>query len=505
MLSRIEIKNFAIIKSLALDWSQGMTVITGETGAGKSIVIDALGLALGERADLSVIYSNENQAEVTASFDLTVDSAALNWLKENDLNDEHDCILRRTINESRSKCFINGVSVTLSQLKSLGDLLVDIHGQHEHQTLLKSKEQLNLLDRYACHDDLVKDVKSAASQISKIAHRKRELEAQKANREAMFDLLTYQVDELEKANPQTEILQNLEAEHKKAATTQTRLEIVQQCLESFDTDNHLSIRSQLSKVLAMTERLQAMDNNLNNLFEILAQADALLDEAHNELEQYNQQLNIEPQELQDLDDQLALFHDLSRKHHVTLEQLPDHFAQLKNQLAQLNDDETELNNIELAYQSAVKDYQGKAQILSESRQQTARQLEKLITDKIQTLAMEGGNVSFALQKNLDGFSSNGLETVEILVSANPGQPMQPLNKVASGGELSRISLAIAVITAEQQLVPALIFDEVDVGIGGATAETVGRLLNQLAKQRQVICVTHQPQVASCGDQHLLAS
>jgi len=506
MLSRIEIRNFAIIQSLDLDWSDGMTVITGETGAGKSIVIDALGLTLGERAEQSVIYPNAKQAEVTAIFDLADDSAATSWLQEQELDEENECILRRVvIREGRTKCFINGRSVTQSQLKSLGSLLVDIHGQHAHQTLLKTKEQLNLLDRYANHNDLLVAVRDSAKQIKKIEKRQTELEDEKQARDAKRDLLSYQVEELIQANPQQSVLDTLEAEHKQAATSQDRLLLAENCLQWLSDDEHNAAMSALAKAIEQLSALSALDNTVNDIHDTLLQSESLLQEAKRDLAHYRDNLDCDPETLQQLDEQLATFHDLARKHHVSLKQLPQHFQALQHELEQLDADESELQQIQADYQKAVADYQKKANKLTLSRQKTAKDLQKLITEKIQGLAMEGGQFEIALSKIDNQFMPSGAETVEFLVSANPGQPLQPLNKVASGGELSRISLAIAVTTAEQQLVPAIIFDEVDVGIGGGTAETVGKLLNQLAKQRQVICVTHQPQVASCGDQHLVAS
>lgn len=506
MLSRIEIRNFAIIQALDLDWSTGMTVITGETGAGKSIVIDALGLTLGERAEQSAIYPNAKQAEVTAIFELDTKAAASSWLKAQELDEEGECILRRVVvKEGRAKCFINGRSVTQSQLKALGSLLVDIHGQHAHQTLLKNKEQLNLLDRYAGHQTLLTAVKDSSDKIKKINKRKQELVEAKQARDAKHELLSYQVEELTNANPEQSVLDSLEQEHKKAATSQDRLMLAQSGLQWLSDDENNSVLNCLTKTIEQLSELKQLDPSLGNIYEALIQSESLLQEARVDLAQYRDSLDCDPEKLQQLDDQLATFHDLARKHHVELNQLPQHFVSLQQELDQLHADENELQVIEQAYQDAVAGYQKHAKKLTQSRAKTGKQLQQLISKKIQGLAMEGGKFEISLNPTENLYTSSGGEQVEFLVSANPGQPLQPLSKVASGGELSRISLAIAVITAQQQLVPSIIFDEVDVGIGGGTAETVGNLLNQLAKQRQVICVTHQPQVASCGDQHLVAS
>lgn len=517
MLLSIDIRNFAIIKSLQLDWQAGMTVITGETGAGKSIVIDALGLTLGDRADPSFITAGAKQAEISAIFEICPDSAAHRWLEENALNDNEECdeqdsdgrsecILRRVIvKQGRSKCYINGRNATQSQLKQLAGFLVDIHGQHAHQSLLKNKEQLSLVDRFANHADLIDNVKLAFQQLKAIENRKTDLQQQKQARDAKRELLTYQVEELLTANPEQSVLDNLEKEHNQAATSQDRLIHTDNALRSLSGDESNAAIVSLNLTISHLTKLASLDTGLNNLLETLSDAESLLQDASEELNSYHQQLNNDPQKLEELDHQLSQFHDLARKHHVSLPELPAHSACLQQELQQLNADDSELEQIQQEYDLSVKAYMQQAKLLTASRLKTAKQLEDLVTSKIQPLAMEGGQFSIQIHDKGEHFSLNGLEDIEFMVSANPGQPLQPLNKVASGGELSRISLAISVITSEQQLVPCIIFDEVDVGIGGATAETVGLLLKQLAKGRQVLCVTHQPQVAACGNQHLVAS
>ena len=510
MLLSIDIRDFAIIKSLQLDWNAGMSVITGETGAGKSIVIDALGLVLGNRAEQTVIGKDSNKAEVSAVFSIASNSSAYDWLKENDLLDEQndqlaECILRRVIvREGRSKCYINGRNVTQSQLKTLGSCLVDIHGQHAHQSLLKSKEQLDLLDRFANHADLVDNVRLAFQQLSAIKEKQNQLLADKQNRDAKRELLTYQVDELTNANLEKSRLDSLEEEHKKAATSHDRLQIVEQAIFDLSEDESSACIDQLRKSISQVSKLLNYDPSLHGISETLTDAENLISDASYELSQYRESLNCDPQILEQLDQELALLHDLARKHQVTLQQLPDHFLKLKAELDSIQSDDQALERIQKDYLNAEKTYLCQAKLLTTSRIKTAKKLEKLVTEKVQTLAMEGGEFSIQIN-NTDKLSLKGMEEVEYLVSANPGQPLQALSKVASGGELSRISLAISAITSEHQLVPCIIFDEVDVGIGGATAEYVGELLKSLASSRQVLCVTHQPQVASCGDNHLVAS
>ena len=512
MLLSIDIRNFAIIQSLQLDWRSGMSVITGETGAGKSIVIDALGLTLGERTEQSVITPGAKQTEINALFEIQARSAAYHWLEENDLLDEEqnsnhsDCILRRVIiREGRSKCYINGRSVTQSQLKQLGSLLVDIHGQHAHQSLLKTKEQLNLLDRYANHADLIDNVKLAYQQLKVIENRKTKLQQEKLSRDAKRELLAYQVEELVSANPEQDILDSLEKEHKQAATSQDRLLLSEQALADLSANESSSSIALLNASISKLRELLSLDQNLASIVVTLVDAETLLQDASSELSDYKEQLNSDPEQLENLDQQLSQFHDLARKHHVSLQELPEHFMKLQNELSKIQADDSELDQIQKEYEQSIKLYLKQASLLTVSRHKIAKQLAQLVSEKIQPLAMEGGEFSIRIRDKVDQYSANGMEEIEFMVSANPGQPLQPLNKVASGGELSRISLAISVITSEQQLVPCIIFDEVDVGIGGATAETVGVLLKELAKQKQVLCVTHQAQVASCGDQHLIAS
>ncbi|MGB0495142.1 MAG: DNA repair protein RecN [Kangiellaceae bacterium] len=526
MLLSIDIRNFAIIQSLQLDWHSGMSVITGETGAGKSIVIDALGLTLGDKAEQSAITAGAKQTEISSLFEVDHTSEAFHWLKNNDLLDDEildiisdastqeqlkpqlntECILRRVIvRDGRSKCYINGRNATQSQLKQLGSYLVDIHGQHAHQSLLKNKEQLNLVDRYANHPKLLDNVKSAFQQLKNIEKSKISLQEEKLSRDSKRELLSYQVEELMEANPEQNVLNNLEAEHKRAATSQDRLLLAQEVLSDLSESETASSLAKLSLSISRLNSLISLDKNVNGIQEILTDAESLIQEAQLELTNYRDNLECDPKSLEQLDQQLTKFHDLARKHHVSLQDLPSYFIKLQNELNQLHADDSELAQVEEEYEKSLNQYVTCAKLLTNSRKKTLLELSKQITDKIQTLAMDGGQFSIEITTDESVYHSNGMDQIEFVVSANPGQPLQALSKVASGGELSRISLAISVITSEQQLIPCIIFDEVDVGIGGATAETVGVLLKQLAKDKQVLCVTHQPQVASCGHQHLIAS
>jgi len=504
MLTRLEIRNFAIIDKLEVDWQDRMTVITGETGAGKSIAIDALSLALGERVDSSQIAQGADQAEVVADFELDADSAAMQWLEDNDLDEEGACILRRVINRSgRARCFINGRSVPLSSLKQLGERLVDIHGQHAQQSLLRKREQMALLDRYGQHQALLNKVAAAARHLKAIEQKRTELKQAAQERRARIELLTYQVEELEQANLSPQLVNELEQRHREAATSGERAVLAQQMLSALENDEGSGILDRLSHLHASQEHLQQLDPGAERFNESLLQAQEILHDYLNDLRHYLDHIEHDPAILAELDAQLATLHDLARKHQVTLAQLPEKYTELQQELADLNASEEATDKIDQDYANAQQAYTEAAAALSTARLKTAKQLGEKVTALMQDLAMQGGQFSIVVQSNAQ-VSEHGSDDIQYLVSANPGQPLQPLAKVASGGELSRISLAIAVVTAEQQLVPSIIFDEVDVGIGGGTAEVVGRLLQQLARQRQVICVTHQPQVAACGHHHFSA-
>lgn len=505
MLSSIQIKNFALIESLALDFHSGMTVITGETGAGKSIVIDALGLALGERADTSVVRFGTDKADVTASFHIADDSPALNWLKAQELDEGHECILRRVVaKEGRSKCFINGSAVTLNMLRELGDLLVDIHGQHAHQSLLKPHYQLQLLDELLENIEPLHQVSNTAKEYRKVCRQLDELLTDSTQRRERAELLAYQLNELEALSLTPESIETLENDHARASSLQELTESTQRALVDLFDDESAAYQ-QLAHYQQVFQALARKDTQLQSVSDLLATAAANLEEVKAELRHYTDSLDIDPEQLKELDERLSTLFDLARKHHVDMQQLPEVEQSIRTELEQLTGAETDTEALEQKKQTLATQYQEQAAKLTKLRQATAKKLAKDVTEQMQSLGMEGGGFDIQLQPSKDPFSSSGAEQAQFIVSANPGQPMQELNKVASGGELSRISLAIQVITAQKRVTPCLIFDEVDVGIGGQTADIIGRMLSNIAKHAQVICVTHQPQVAARGDHHLQAA
>lgn len=501
MLVSLEIRNYAIVSDLTIDWNKGMTSITGETGAGKSIAIDALSLCLGERAEASSIRPGEEKAEVAAYFDVSDLASAQQYLKEHVLeSDNQECILRRVIlKNGRSKNYINGVSVTAGQLKELGQHLIAIHGQHAHQLLLKSDHQLELLDAYAGHIDLLKDVKNQYQQVQKITKEITSLQDAQAQLAAQKQLLEYQVAELDEFALGQGEFEEIEAEHHKLSHSQSLLEGCQRELQTLYESDEFTVLGMLQHSTNQVFELASIDPALEAIAQTLQEASVQIEEASREIRRYSNNLEQDPERLNELDQRLAKALDLARKHQVRPEALHELHQQLSESLNGLTANSERLDVLQVELERAKATYFDKADKLSASREQSAVALNELITKSMATLSMADGKFAIALGKKVNNKpTALGMDEIEFLVCTNPGQPMQPLSKVASGGELSRISLAIQVIIAQRVTTPTLIFDEVDVGISGPTAAAVGKLLRKLGNSTQVICVTHLPQVASCG-------
>lgn len=502
MLRNIHIRHLAVVDELNLDLQPAMTVLTGETGAGKSILIDALSLALGDRADSGVIRAGQARAEISADFDLSGLIHISDWLGKQELDDDGQCLIRRTINrDGPSRGYINGRPVPMQSLRELGEMLVDIHGQHAHQSLLRRDAQRQALDACAGHQKLLDNVAGYYQQWRTLREQLDQLTASRAQREDRLELLRYQVQELQELALNDDELTALEEEHDRLANLNQLRAGSQQVLQLLIENEDSALADALERAAGELERLQGFDARLGNIMQTVRDAAIQTSEAGHELRDYLEGLSLDPERLQEIDQRLGLIHDLSRKHQLSAQELPALQQQLEDELATLEDADValdatarELAVIETAYRQA-------ADKLRISRRRAAKKLAKAVSDNMHRLGMKGGRFEIALEAQ-ENYSANGLERVEFLVSANPGQPPQPLAKVASGGELARISLAIQVITVGTGSIPTLIFDEVDVGIGGGIAEIVGRLLRDLGHERQVLCVTHQPQVASLAHQHL---
>lgn len=504
MLCHLHISNFAIVRALEIDWAPGMSTITGETGAGKSIAIDALSLCLGERADASVVRPGADKADVVATFDISKLTAAKDWLQQQDLLMGNECIVRRVVSaEGRSRGYINGVQVPAQQLKLLGQYLLAIHGQHAHQLLQKADYQRQLLDAFTAQPELLQQTKQSYRYWQQLQQEHTELQQSQQQRDAQRQLLEYQVAELDQFAPQAEEFSQLETEHSRLSHGNTLLSQSQQCLQQLYDGDEQTIYRALSQVSQQVEQLVQLDPTLADVQQMLNDALMQTEEASRELRRYADKIELDPERLQWIDERLGLWLNLSRKHQVSHEGLPALHEQLSQQLAELTHCDSRLNELELGIAQAEKIYQAAATSLTAARTQAAAELGALISANMHELSMANARFAINIQsQSLAQASANGLDQVSFDVSTNPGQPLQALSKVASGGELSRISLAIQVILADKITTPTLIFDEVDVGISGPVAAGVGRLLRQLGRSTQIICVTHLPQVASQGHHQL---
>ncbi len=503
MLTHILVQDLAIVSRLELDLTGGLSALTGETGAGKSILIDALGIALGDKADASVIRTGCGRAEVSATFDLSGAPAARDWLTEQALDDEGDCILRRLIvREGRSRAFVNGRPASNAQLKDLGDLLVDIHGQHAHQSLLRANDQRALLDAYGGHGELAVSAATAFREYRASDRRLAELVTAGSERAARLDLLRFQVDELGALDLTAAELETLDQEQRRLSNLGRLQSGVAQVLAAL-SESEPAIEDQLRTAASEIADLAGIDAGLAEARELIEVAAIHVREAALSLRHYLDGLDLDPAALDAVETRLAQIHDLARKYRVFPQVLPDLLAERQAELAGLESADQALDTLRADRDRAWSAFLQKAGQLTKARTVSAARLGDTVTRAMQELGMAGGRFDVDLQPlGSDAAGPGGLERLEFLVSANPGQPLLPLARVASGGELSRISLCIQVATAACGSIPTLVFDEVDVGIGGGVAEIVGRLLRRLGESRQVLCVTHLPQVAAQAHEQL---
>lgn len=501
MLTTLCIEHFAIVKHLELDFTQGMTAFTGETGAGKSIMIDALMLALGGRGDASVIRPGEDKCDITAGFTFDKASEPAQWLAEHDIScDEGEIYLRRIIYaEGRSKSYINGQPFPLQKIKELSEKLVHIHGQHQHQTLMQHPTHRQQLDQYANHQNLLDEVAQFYKKCQQI---KQEID-QLQNQDQQTDkvkLLQFQIDELTSLNLQEGEVQALNQEHQMLHHAREYLEHSQQVDAILNSDDQLNICSGLNQVLQLINQLPQEQIHIKNTFELINGALIQCEEALGEMHAFADKVHLDPERLRDVEARMSAIHHLARKYHIDSNQLHQHEQHLKQELELLLNAETKLASLQLQLSQLTKAYESAALKLRASRQQFAKKLAKEITATIQQLGMPKGWIEIDISA-LEKMQAHGQDKVEYKVCTNPGMEPDSLNKIASGGELSRIGLAVQMITAQRGATPTLLFDEVDVGIGGATAALVGQMLRKLGERLQVFCVTHQPQVAASAHSH----
>lgn len=507
MLSQLTVRNFAVVKSLDIEFHNGMTAITGETGAGKSIALDALSLCLGSRADANWVRPGQEKAEISAVFTLEADSPAYQWLITNEFDADEDCVLRRVIQrDGRSKAWINGTPVPLSQQKSLAPLLVNIHGQHEHQLLLKEEHQLSLLDSYARHQHLLDKVQEDYKNWASVEKQYQHYQQQKEELEAQRQLLEYQVNELNEFALADGEFEELDQKHKRLSNSRVLLEAGVFALNALYEGEHNNAAGLVQSASQRLEEAAEMDSALTPINQLLQQAKVHIEEAALELRQYQDDLELDPSELQIVEERLSTAINLAKKHQIPGAELSQQHKKLIAELNNLEQAGEHAEQLDEERQQARKTYRDSAQKLSSSREQAAKELSQKISQSMHELNMPHGR--FVIQVDHDSTARatrSGTDQIDFLVTTNPGQPIQSLNKVASGGELSRISLAIQVMTATQKTVPTMMFDEVDVGVSGPTAAIVGSMLQKLGKTSQVICVTHLPQVAAKAHHQLQVS
>lgn len=502
-LSSLFVRDFAIVRRLDLELSGGLTVLTGETGAGKSILVDALALALGARAETESIREGADSAEVIAQFDIDPDSDAASWLKQRELSDDHSCITRRIVYRDKpSRGFVNDRSVTIQMLNEFGNLLVDIHGQHEHQSLLRRDAQRQIVDDYAGLQPEIRKLNRLYDEYKDLLARHSDLSKRSSDQRGHLDLIRYQVDELSKLDLGDDEYSILEQEHRRLAHATDLVNGMQNVVYTLYEDDEGAISTKLAACIQKLEALIEFEPELSDIRTLLSDAQVQVEEASVQLRQRLTAVEVDPQRFNWIEQRMRSILDLARKHQCGPEDLPEVLRTLAAELSTAEDTDSNLEQLHQKLTATEQQYHVLAEKISLRRRKVGLRLSKDITTQMQELGMRGGQ----FEANIDGSKSDptrfGYDSIDFLVSAGRGQPIRPLAKVASGGELSRISLAIQVVTAAIGRISCLIFDEVDVGIGGGVAEIVGRKLRSLGKSQQVLCVTHLPQVAAQGNQHL---
>lgn len=504
MLLNLNIINLAVVKSLDLDLNKGMSVLTGETGAGKSILLTALGLALGDRADSGYVRPDCPRAEINLEFDLADAPQAQQWLQDNELDAEQQCLIRRIVNsDGRSKAYINNRPVTLQSLQELSEKLVEIHGQHAHLTLLNNDEQRRLLDSYAKNQPLLDSVNACYRQWHQANKELANLIKSSVDQTEREELLRYQIEELQQLDLANFSYADLSEEHGKLANLGQILSTGQAQVDMLYENDQLSANQMLNHSLSELSHIAQFAPELNEICTMLSEAQIQVEEASLQLRRYLESQEADPQRLESLENQIGIIQGLSRKHHVTPDELPELVSKLEQELDGLTHSSERIDALTASTSQLLTQYHQLAGQLSEQRSLSGKKLQQQISAMIKELGMPQGEFLVDISGlETDTPKLNGKDKIEFLVSANPGLPAKPLGKVASGGELSRISLAIQVTTSNDKTTPTMIFDEVDSGIGGGIAEIVGQKLRDLSHNRQVMCVTHLPQVASQAHHHL---
>jgi DNA repair protein RecN (Recombination protein N) len=507
MLTSLQIRDFAIVDQISVEFSPGMTVLTGETGAGKSILVDAVGLVLGDRGSSQLVRHGAKRAEFSAEFEIAALPAVRAWLEEQALDLDDTCLLRRVIGaDGRSRAFINGNAATVQQLKELGEMLLDIHGQHFHQSLVRRPVQRDLLDHYGGLLDARAETAAAFTQWQALRGRLDRLMSADADRASRLDLLSFQLNELEALDAGEGEFEELQAERQRLKHSGALADGVATALRCLADDESANAVAMLAEAGRSLEALIEFDQELAGIAELLDSAAIQVGEAGDALQRYGDGIDMDPARRDWLEERLDAFSSIARKHRISPAELPELRAKLAAEHEELDNAEERGRALEEEVAASEARYGELALSLSQQRKAAARDFSAAVTDAMQGLGMPGGRFEVALSaRPLEDARSWGIDDIEFRISANPGQPAMALARVASGGELSRMSLAIQVIASDGSTIPTMVFDEVDSGVGGSVAEMVGRRLQQLGCNRQVLCVTHLPQVASLASRHLRIS
>jgi DNA repair protein RecN (Recombination protein N) len=507
MLRSLRVRNFAVVDQISVEFEPGMTVLTGETGAGKSILVDAVGLVLGERGSSQLVRDGAKRAEFSAEFNISSLPDVDEWLEQQALDQDGECLLRRVISsDGRSRAFINGNAATVQQLKSLGELLLDIHGQHFHQSLGRKPVQRDLLDHFGNLLDLRLGTEQAFEEWHALQERLDNLRIAESDRSSRLDLLSFQLQELEVLDCCRGEFENLQEERQKLKNSGSLAEGVGTAMAKLSADIEFDASSLLAEASRTIESLTQFDSELVKIHELVSSASIQISEAVDSLQRYSETIDMDPARRDWVEERLDAMQSIARKHRVDVDKVWSLTEKIRNEHNELSHAEERGLELEARLAASFSEYRKQAALISNARTKAAKAFSTAVTEAMDGLGMPGGSFEINVSQLADDDARPwGIDNVEFLISANPGQPPLPLSRVASGGELSRMSLAIQVIASDGSAIPTMVFDEVDSGVGGRVAEMVGRRLQELGESRQVLCVTHLPQVASLANQHFRIS
>ena len=501
MLDQLFVKNLVVVQELNIEFKNGMTVVTGETGAGKSIIIQALSLVVGGRSDASLVRDGASKSEIVATFSIDIEDRLQSLLENLDLENGTECILRRVISaDGKSRSYVNGSNVPLSTLRDIGGYLIDMHGQNEHQLLLRSNQHRILLDDYAITQDLCEEVNSTVYKYQQIQNEIEDLTKSNELLSTQKELLSHQLNELLRIDTTQDELDSIEDDYRVSVNASLLVEKISKILESLDHEsgvNNILIDGERS-----VEQSRQVDSRLDSIQSLLSSAQVQVQESIYDLTDYLNKIGGIEDNSTELTARINILHELGRKHNCQIQELLSVQTNLQAQLDDLGSSNDKLEELLIKQNQCEKNYYSKSKLLSEKRLTASKSLSKKVTDIMQNLGMPGSEIDFSIKPLRNSIRLNGMEEIIIHVKTNTGQELKPLNKVASGGELSRISLALSVVTSNSELIPSIVFDEVDVGISGSVAEIVGQMLKKLSTHYQIICVTHLAQVAAQGKEHL---